>query len=131
MVDDIFDAINFEELVVQSKAYSYGDLLAQFRRNRKMKIDVLCGLAVITPTQYHKYRNNEDVPKRDTLKRIILALRLSVSEAQQLWACSGYYASTLEDLVFFKCIELGEYDIDSINNYLFARSLNEIEIPED
>ncbi|MBQ6595401.1 MAG: O-acetyl-ADP-ribose deacetylase [Clostridia bacterium] len=75
---------------------------------------------------FSKIRSNPDYrPSRQTAMAFCVALRLTFSEAQALPKRAGYAfsRSSRSDIVVEYCLRTGQYDINAINQVLFALDL--------
>lgn len=126
-----FSEIDLEKIKKETDSESFGEYLAFLRKNKKMDVDDLCARAVINRSLYYSYLNKTKSPRKDTLKRIILILKLTGEEAQRLWTLCGFGISLFEDKVFFACLQHKIFDIVVINQFFKEKGIEQIEIPPE
>lgn len=71
---------------------------------------------------FSKIRCNQDyIPRKNVIIKLCFALRLNKSEFNILLNSAGYSLSTSKfDLIISYCLDNNIYDLDVVNDYLFA-----------
>lgn len=126
-----FSAIDLEKIKKETDNDSFGEYLAFLREQRGLTVDDFCARAVINRSLYYSYLNKTKSPRKDTLKRMILILKLSFKEAVKLWALCGFGTSLIEDKLFFACLEIKVFDVLLINRYFEEMGIEQIEVPPE
>lgn len=111
------------ETFLKTAGVSFSQRLMQFTEEKKITVPKLCRRSGIDRRHFSKMKNNVDYrPSKSTVIALSAGLRLSFEEAVELLSCAGYTLSksSRADLIAEYCLRNGIYDIDKINELLFA-----------
>lgn len=107
----------------QNKSCSFSELLFSFIDKKGLTDSEVYKKVSIDRRLFSKIRCNENyIPKKENIIKLCLALSLKKDEINELLSSAGYSLSTNNefDLVISFCIENNIYDINVVNDYLYA-----------
>ncbi len=113
----------------QSKTTSFYKLVFDYidkyfeKKNEVCKDSFVYNRAGIDRRLFSKFRSDENYNfSRNNILKLCIALELNLDDTTKLLESAGYYLSTTKefDLILRYFIAKGDYDIDKINDSLFA-----------
>lgn len=105
-----------------SESKSFKDTLFSFIDNSGLSDSEIYKRADVDRKLFSKIRCGKDyVPRRNVIVKLGLALDLSMKDFEKLLKSGGYSLSENKfDQVISCCLENNIYDLESVNDYLFA-----------
>lgn len=105
-----------------SESKSFKDTLFSFIDNSGLSDSEIYKRADVDRKLFSKIRCGKDyVPRRNVIVKLGLALDLSMKDFEKLLKSGGYSLSENKfDQVILCCLENNIYDLESVNDYLFA-----------
>lgn len=105
-----------------SESKSFKDTLFSFIDNSGLSDSEIYKRADVDRKLFSKIRCGKDyVPRRNVIVKLGLALALSMKDFEKLLKSGGYSLSENKfDKVISCCLENNIYDLESVNDYLFA-----------
>lgn len=113
-------ATSLEDLV-KNKEKSFVDLLNEYIIRSELTNPQVYKKAMISKQVFSKAISGQDVPKKNTILAIAVALELSIGDTEKLLMKAGYSLSdnNITDIVVRYFIERRKYDVMLINEMLF------------
>ncbi len=105
-----------------SESKSFKDTLFSFIDNSNLSDSEVYKKADIDRKLFSKIRCGKNyIPRRNVIIKLGLALDLSKKDFEKLLKSGGYTLSENKfDLIISCCLENNVYDLESVNDYLFA-----------
>lgn len=108
---------------VEQQDSSFQERFFQLARNKNVSDPVLYNRAGVDRRLFSKFRSDPTYhPNRRTALRLALSLELSLDETQDLIGRAGYTLTraSRQDIIIAYFIDHGHYDVDEINDALYA-----------
>lgn len=114
--------MSIEGYLNTSKSKSFNTLLFEFIDKRGYKDSEVYNNVYIDRRLFSKIRCNKNyIPKKETIIKLCISLRLNLDDTNKLLKSAGYTLSYSNDfdLIIIFCLENSIYDINIIESYLY------------
>lgn len=116
---------NVKEYLNHNRSKSFRDLLFSYIDKGNYKDSEVYNKVNIDRKLFSKIRcNNNYIPKKNTVIKLCLSLRLDKYDFNKLLNSAGYSLSYNNnfDLIISYCLDNKIYDLNVVNEYLYAHS---------
>lgn len=113
---------NIKDYLSHTKIMSFNTLLFSYIDEKNVKDSEIYKSVDIDRKLFSKIRcNNNYIPKRNTIIKLCLALKLKKTDFYKLLNSAGYSLTNNKfDLVISYCLDNNIYDLSTINEYLYT-----------
>ena len=114
---------NFKEYLNHNKSMSFNDLLFSYIDKSGYRDSEIYKKVDIDRKLFSKIRcSNNYIPRRNVIIKLCLSLGLNKYDFNKLLNSAGYSLRDNDefDLIIAYCLDNNIYDLDAVNNYLYA-----------